>query len=683
MGNTLPIYADIITCSEAQTMLHLSSPSGAVVSNDENENDETEALNSRPAIELTYRPRILALHGAQSNNAVTKLQLENLNITADDYDIEYLQGGVEVDEAHPDLDGLINGPFYSWFDKDNLASIIKAVKDVVSFCHMNGPFDGIYGFSSGAVVASIVANLSRDPELRELLREDPIQLRTVQDVSNLLSFDGIRRAYTIRRNSQMFGVRNSVVNNASPHPRRASLWGDYTRQPLTLDQPLFKFAILACAAPDVSSIREKADMKHPIPIVAGTIPISSFHIIGIEDGFKAMSEKNASLYSSRKVMYMPGGHGVPRDVSLDKDLCAALRSFARSLGRPPRRERSPKYVQTNEVSGVYLLKESQVALVKLKHELLPEGKFRGGATIRGALAAQPAEKPFLYTSRNTNAKETTTYGDVLSFIDGGAGDLRALGVAPGEVVAYVAPPGGSAMAAVAFLSIGAQTAAAPLAPGTAEPDALDALDQFDAKHLILFDGVECPGVQAAFEKYATTGKAQIHRASAVGHEKPGLFEYSVGVDVTTAIDYDGKSSLVNSESGTCLLLRTSGTTARPKGVPLTQGNLITNGALIAHAMVRACRNFIQMIRFVTTTTLTLSHCYLSSSNLLSRTYATPSCLYSTSVVLVHLSFVLWSLEERCRVIPILLILRVWWRHWDYPTLNQLGTARCPQSTTRL
>ena len=68
--------------------------------------DETHALNSRPAVELTYRPRILALHGAQSNNAVTKLQLENLHITEDDYDIEYLQGGVEFDEAHPDLGNI-------------------------------------------------------------------------------------------------------------------------------------------------------------------------------------------------------------------------------------------------------------------------------------------------------------------------------------------------------------------------------------------------------------------------------------------------------------------------------------------------------------------------------------------------------------------------------------------------
>ena len=285
----------------------------------------------------------------------------------------------------------------------------------------------------------------------------------------------------------------------------------------------------------------------------------------------------------------------------------------------------------NKVSSIHLLRESQVALVKLKHELLPEGIFRGGATIRGALAAQPAKKPFLYTSRNTNVNETTTYGDLLSFIDRGAGDLRALGIDPGEVVAYAAPPGGSAMAAVAFLSIGAQTAAAPLAPGTAEPDALDALDQFDAKHLILFDGVECPGVEAAFEKYAATGNAKIHRASAIGGERPGLFTYSV--DVTTATNYSGKRPLINAEDGTCLLLRTSGTTARPKGVPLTQHDLITNGAIIAHAMVRdwyvITENVITEIIGYDATIPIPTHRFHFPSNLPSQTCATLSCLCST------------------------------------------------------
>ncbi len=558
MAYTLPLYADIEAQGDSRNMPTLrrrrtidhppKQHEVAALIDDE----EAPALRTRrPIAELTYRPRILALHGAQSNNNVTKLQLSNLQITEDDYDIDYLQGGVEVDEAHSSLDGLIQGPFYSWFDKDDSASVIRAVMDVVNYCRMHGPFDGIYGFSSGAVVATLVNNLSRDTELR-----------------NLVQF--------LNRNADLhrqFPQRN-IFSSIRFRSKQA--------RPINLQQPLFKFAILACAAPDISPIREVIGCSH---IDLGSIPLPSFHIIGMEDNFKAISEKTALLHAAREIRYLPGGHGVPRDVSLDKDLCTALRGFARTLGKSRRWRREPdlEYVQMNKVSSIHLLRESQVALVKLKHELLPERIFRGGATIRGALAARPADRPFLYTSRNTDVRETTTYGDLLSFIDGGAGDLRALGIKPGEVVAYVAPPGGSAMAAVAFLSIGAQTAAAPLAPGTAEPDALDTLDQFDAKHLILFDGVECPGVEAAFEKYAATGKAKIHRAYAIGSVKPGLFAYRLGLFTVT--DYSGKRPLVNAEDGTCLLLRTSGTTARPKGVPLTQCDLITNGAIIAHAMV--------------------------------------------------------------------------------------------------
>ena len=69
MGNTLPMYADIITCSEAQTMLYnMSSPSGVPKPNEDDGVDETQALNSRPVVEMTYRPRILSLHGAQNDS---------------------------------------------------------------------------------------------------------------------------------------------------------------------------------------------------------------------------------------------------------------------------------------------------------------------------------------------------------------------------------------------------------------------------------------------------------------------------------------------------------------------------------------------------------------------------------------------------------------------------------------
>ena len=50
---------------------------------------------------------------------------------------------------------------------------------------------------------------------------------------------------------------------------------------------------------------------------------------------------------------------------------------------------------------------------------------------------------------------------------------------------------------------------------------LDALDQFHVKHLILFEGVQAPGVKDAFEKYVADGHGKLHTAKIVGGDKPG------------------------------------------------------------------------------------------------------------------------------------------------------------------
>ena len=59
------------------------------------------------------RKRILALCGARSNNEVTKLQLENLHITEDEYELVFLHG-----EIKSTVD-LVSGPFYSWLDSSS------------------------------------------------------------------------------------------------------------------------------------------------------------------------------------------------------------------------------------------------------------------------------------------------------------------------------------------------------------------------------------------------------------------------------------------------------------------------------------------------------------------------------------------------------------------------------------
>lgn len=170
----------------------------------------------------------------------------------------------------------------------------------------------------------------------------------------------------------------------------------------------------------------------------------------------------------------------------------------------------------------------------------------------------------------------TTYGHALDFITRN-GDLSKLGINPGDVVAYGCPQSASALAAMAFLSIASQATAAPLAPGSSEKETLDALDQFKATHLILFDQVDCPGVTAAFKRFAQAGHATLHYASSDDSNRPGLFKYTSNCQMASRF-------YPSPEESTCLLLRTSGTTSRPKGVPLQLGSLVKNGAILASSL---------------------------------------------------------------------------------------------------
>ncbi len=103
------------------------------------------------------RPKILALCGSRSNNAVTQLQLENLHVTSERYDIHYLHGNIIVeddDDVDAALAGMVRGPFYSWINNTSgfeamNESIVNSVRLVIGATRVYGPFDGVYGFSHG------------------------------------------------------------------------------------------------------------------------------------------------------------------------------------------------------------------------------------------------------------------------------------------------------------------------------------------------------------------------------------------------------------------------------------------------------------------------------------------------------------------------------------------------------
>jgi len=571
MSNTLPLLdIQVMKCFEVEEMIRT-------------ETKPLPHLASPDAINGENRPRILALHGAQSNEWVAKLQLENLGITVENTDIVYLQGVVEVEEGSPDITSIFAGPYFSWYDKSNSKeTIIESVRKILRAVEEQGPFDGVYGFSSGAAMAVLASCITADPQLQAIIQptnEGNFNNRGIEELIRRVPNSSLmqrqqstlkRRKSTRENKRQSFGYnRRSMMPNLFPSSIES---GD-------IIEPPFKFAIFACTTTlfeDVTGLRRQAGLHVNQILDLNCYSLPSFHIIGVEDKFKAQSEEFATLFANRKVMYIPGGHAISRQQRKDKVLRDKLLSFVRSNGDLVLSLPKPNFQPRSEVSNVALDPHFQVALVNRDNSKLPYGKA-DGSTILSMLEKWPADRPFLSESRVGNPAMSTTYGDVSNFIRGGKGDLRHLGVKSGDVVAYGAPVGGGAAAAMAFLSIAAQTTAAPLAPGTSFPDALDALDQFQASHLILFEGVKCPGVEEAFETYARTNKAKIHRATFNESDKPGIFSFESDIGVVG-------EPLANPEKGICLLLRTSGTTARPKGVPLKQDALINNGAIIAASM---------------------------------------------------------------------------------------------------
>ena len=79
----LYLYSTVIACSEAHKILQLLPPFRTL-----HGTHKSPLRNlTRPELQPGFCQRILALHGARINRSVTNLQLENLRITEDEYDI--------------------------------------------------------------------------------------------------------------------------------------------------------------------------------------------------------------------------------------------------------------------------------------------------------------------------------------------------------------------------------------------------------------------------------------------------------------------------------------------------------------------------------------------------------------------------------------------------------------------
>src|SRR5580658_7740164 len=186
-----------------------------------------------------------------------------------------------------------------------------------------------------------------------------------------------------------------------------------------------------------------------------------------------------------------------------------------------------------------------------------------------------------------------TYSALRALIDSAVASLNSLGVGRGDRVAIVLPNGPEM--ATAFLAVASGATSAPLNPAYRQDEFEFYLSDLNAKALIVEAGGVSPAIQAAEklgvalialtpEPQAGAGAFQLSGASvdAVADRVGGR----AAVDaVADRVSRDQRSRLQPAEpDDIALILHTSGTTSRPKIVPLAHANIWASANNIAASL---------------------------------------------------------------------------------------------------
>ena len=183
-------------------------------------------------------------------------------------------------------------------------------------------------------------------------------------------------------------------------------------------------------------------------------------------------------------------------------------------------------------------------------------------TIAEALATGAEEAPAIVGVE----RAALSHGELRALLERLGGELRAAGVGPLDRVAIVLPNGPEL--AIAFLAAASHATAAPLSPAYTETEFRFYLEDLGAKALLTL-----PGDAAAAHAAAGDGVVRI----ALEGEGGSLRLVPEGAEEAAGGGELGPDDVA-------LVLHTSGTTARPKLVPLTQRNLAASARNIGASL---------------------------------------------------------------------------------------------------
>ncbi|GAB4388036.1 MAG: hypothetical protein Kow0025_04990 [Thermodesulfovibrionales bacterium] len=165
-------------------------------------------------------------------------------------------------------------------------------------------------------------------------------------------------------------------------------------------------------------------------------------------------------------------------------------------------------------------------------------------------------------------RQPLTYGNLLRHVEHTVGALRSLGLRRNDRVAIVLPNGPEM--ASAFFSVAAGATCAPLNPAYRAKEFDFYMSDLDAKALVVWAEMDSPSREIARSRGIPVVDLRPAQGAAAG-----VFELAgAGQGPPAPEDFAGPGD-------TALVLHTSGTTSRPKIVPLTHLNICNSGHNVA------------------------------------------------------------------------------------------------------
>jgi len=191
-------------------------------------------------------------------------------------------------------------------------------------------------------------------------------------------------------------------------------------------------------------------------------------------------------------------------------------------------------------------------------------------TIRALLEDKPAGAPAILAPE----RETLSYGGLRELCDRTVERLNALGIGRGDRVAIVLP-NGPEMAA-AFVAISGAATTAPLNPAYREEEFEFYISDLGARALVVAEGADTPAIAVARRHGARVLRLRVPEGAPAG-------VFALEPEEGPAAARTGSPEPAGADD-VALVLHTSGTTSRPKIVPLLHRNITASTRHIAEIL---------------------------------------------------------------------------------------------------